>query len=93
MMNGGDLYELAKILWHSNVRMTERYAKLAKQHPSSSRSTWTHLIMCSEMGQSRSRTRCYTKLQNRTSDRPYIDHLESFRADHLKTIFYSDSLL
>ncbi|HKW98023.1 MAG TPA: site-specific integrase [Bryobacteraceae bacterium] len=27
MMNGGDLYELAKILGHSNVKMTERYAK------------------------------------------------------------------
>jgi integrase len=32
MMNGGDLYELAKILGHSNIRMTERYAKLAKTH-------------------------------------------------------------
>ena len=32
MMNGGDLYELAKILGHSNLKMTERYAKLAKQH-------------------------------------------------------------
>ena len=32
MMNGGDLYELAKILGHANIRMTERYAKLAKQH-------------------------------------------------------------
>jgi hypothetical protein len=31
-MNGGDLYELAKILGHSNIKMTERYAKLAKQH-------------------------------------------------------------
>jgi site-specific recombinase XerD len=31
MMNGGDLYELAKILGHSNIKMTERYAKLAKQ--------------------------------------------------------------
>lgn len=30
MMNGGDLYELAKILGHSNLKMTERYAKLAK---------------------------------------------------------------
>jgi hypothetical protein len=27
-----DLYELAKILGHSNIKMTERYAKLAKQH-------------------------------------------------------------
>jgi integrase len=32
MMNGGDLYELAKILGHSNIEMTERYAKLARQH-------------------------------------------------------------
>jgi integrase len=32
MMNGGDLYELAKILGHSNIKMTERYAKLAKRH-------------------------------------------------------------
>jgi len=32
MINGGDLYELAKILGHANVKMTERYAKLAKQH-------------------------------------------------------------
>ena len=29
---GGDLYELAKILGHSNIKMTERYAKLAWQH-------------------------------------------------------------
>ena len=28
MMNGGDLYELAKILGHANIKMTERYAKL-----------------------------------------------------------------
>jgi len=27
-MNGGDLYEPAKILGHSNIEMTERYAKL-----------------------------------------------------------------
>ena len=32
MMNGGDLYELAKILGHSNIKMTERYAKLGKSH-------------------------------------------------------------
>jgi integrase len=32
MMIGGDLYELAKILGHSNIKMTERYAKLGKQH-------------------------------------------------------------
>ena len=32
MMNGGDLYELAKILGHSNIKMTERYAKSARKH-------------------------------------------------------------
>lgn len=32
MMNGGDLYALAKILGHSNIKMTERYAKLARKH-------------------------------------------------------------
>jgi len=31
-MNGGDLYELAKILGHSNIKMTERYAKLGRKH-------------------------------------------------------------
>ena len=31
-MNGGDLYELAKILGHANIKMTQRYAKLAKNH-------------------------------------------------------------
>ena len=30
--NGGDLFELAKILGHSNIKITERYAKLARQH-------------------------------------------------------------
>jgi integrase len=32
VMNGGNLYELAKILGHANIKMTERYAKLAKAH-------------------------------------------------------------
>jgi len=31
-MNGGDLYELAQFFGHSNIKMTERYAKLAKHH-------------------------------------------------------------
>ena len=34
MMNGGDLYELAKLLGHSNIKMTERYAKLGRAHVS-----------------------------------------------------------
>ena len=32
MMCGGDLYELSKLLGHSNIKMTERYAKLAQKH-------------------------------------------------------------
>ena len=32
VMNIGDLYELAKILGHSNIKMTECYAKLVKHH-------------------------------------------------------------
>ena len=39
MMNGGDLYELAKILGHSNIKMTERYAKLGKAHMASTSNT------------------------------------------------------
>ena len=39
MMKGGDLYELAKILGHSNIKMTERYAKLARQHIARTSST------------------------------------------------------
>src|SRR6266498_776061 len=39
MMNGGDLYELAKILGHSNIKMTERYAKLARHHIAKTGST------------------------------------------------------
>ena len=31
-MNGGDLYELAKILGHANIKMTERYAKPGRKH-------------------------------------------------------------
>jgi integrase len=52
MMNGGDLYELAKILGHSNIKMTERYAKLAKGHiartGSTARAMWR--LMEGEMG-------------------------------------------
>ena len=32
MMNGGDLYELAKLLGHANTKMTEHYAKLGRAH-------------------------------------------------------------
>jgi integrase len=39
MMQGGDLYELAKILGHSNIKMTERYAKLGRDHIAKTSST------------------------------------------------------
>ena len=39
MMNGGDLYELAKILGHSNIKMTERYAKLGRAYIAKTSST------------------------------------------------------
>ena len=39
MMNGGDLYELAKILGHASIKMTERYAKLARSHIAKTGST------------------------------------------------------
>jgi site-specific recombinase XerD len=39
MMNGGDLYELVKIFGHSNIKMTERYAKLGRQHIARTSST------------------------------------------------------
>jgi integrase len=46
MMNGGDLYELAKILGHANIKMTERYAKLGRQHiaktGNTAREIWKH---------------------------------------------------
>ena len=47
MMCGGDLYELSKLLGHSNISMTERYAKLAQKHimktGSVSREIWNKL--------------------------------------------------
>ena len=32
MMNGSDLYELAKLLGYANIKMTERYANLGRAH-------------------------------------------------------------
>jgi integrase len=49
-MNGGDLYELAKILGHSNIKMTERYAKLAKQHIAKTGSTAREIWKLMEQG-------------------------------------------
>ena len=48
MMNGGDLYELAKILGHSNIKMTERYAQPAKQHIAKTGSTAREIWKLSE---------------------------------------------
>ena len=39
MMNGGDLYELAKILGHANIKMSKRYAKLERAHITKTSST------------------------------------------------------
>lgn len=50
MMNGGDLYELAKILGHSNIKMTERYAKLAKSHIARTGSTAREMWRLMEAG-------------------------------------------
>ncbi len=47
MMNGGDLYELAKLLGHANLKMTERYAKLGSAHITKTGTTakaiWTRM--------------------------------------------------
>ncbi len=54
MMCGGDLYELSKLLGHSNISMTERYAKLAQKHiiktGSVSREIWSKLDPVKEAG-------------------------------------------
>lgn len=55
MMNGGDLYELAKILGHANIKMTERYAKLSRQHMTrtgnTAREMWKMMEPVSEGGE------------------------------------------
>lgn len=52
LMSGGDLYELSKLLGHSNIKMTERYADLARAHivktGSVSREIWSKLQPQSE---------------------------------------------
>ncbi|HTR34888.1 MAG TPA: hypothetical protein VMH80_03230 [Bryobacteraceae bacterium] len=52
------MYELAKILGHSNIKMTERYAKLARSHiartGSTAREMWR--LMQAEMGNKVSET-------------------------------------
>ena len=53
---GGDLYELAKLLGHANIKMTERYAKLARAHITKTGNTarviWTMLDKRSPPGES-----------------------------------------
>ena len=50
MMNGGDLYELAKILGHSNIKMTERYAKLGKARIAKTNNTAREIWKLLEQG-------------------------------------------
>jgi integrase len=52
MMNGGDLYELAKLLGHSNIKMTERYAKLGKKHIARTGNTAREMWKLLEPGES-----------------------------------------
>ena len=56
MMSGGDLYELSKLLGHSNIKMTERYADLARAHivktGNVSRELWSKLEPQSEREES-----------------------------------------
>jgi hypothetical protein len=55
-MSGGDLYELSKLLGHSSIKMTERYADLARAHivktGSVSRELWSKLEPQSEREES-----------------------------------------
>ena len=53
MMNGGDLYELAKILGQSNIKMTERYAKLARRHIAKTGSTAREMWRLMQPGEAR----------------------------------------
>jgi len=54
-MSGGDLYELSKLLGHSNIKMTERYADLARAHivktGNVSRELWNKMEPQSERGE------------------------------------------
>jgi len=54
-MSGGDLYELSKLLGHSNIKMTERYADLARAHivktGNVSRELWSKMEPQSERGE------------------------------------------
>ena len=56
MMSGGELYELSKLLGHSNIKMTERYADLARAHivktGNVSRELWSKLEPQSEREES-----------------------------------------
>jgi integrase len=58
MMSGGDLYELAKILGHANIKMTERYAKLARGHIAKTSNTARELwkLMEPEAGNTKEQT-------------------------------------
>ena len=41
MMNGGNLYGLAKLLGHSSIKMTQRYAELERTtSPNTAKEMW-----------------------------------------------------
>jgi hypothetical protein len=50
MMNGGYLYELAKMLSNSNIKMTDRYAELGRQHIAKNGSTAREIWKLLEQG-------------------------------------------
>jgi hypothetical protein len=56
MISCGDLYELSKLLGHSDIKMTERYADLARAHivktGSVSRELWSKMEPQSESRES-----------------------------------------
>ena len=66
MMNGGDLYELAKLLGHANIKMTERYAKLGRAHITKTRNTAK--VIWSMMERRSQSTKKADKSEHRLSD-------------------------
>jgi hypothetical protein len=58
MMIGGDLYELPKILGHSNIKMTERYYKLRANIARTGRKEWGILKLLEPICEAKSRVRC-----------------------------------
>ncbi len=84
MMSGGDLYELSKLLGHFNIKMTERYADLAKAHimktGSVSRELWSKMEPqserrerhCAKGGRTPSLTEWYGEVPHRIENVSYM---------------------